>query len=170
MCPSAKFEHKRWPVPHFAQAINATQTDFDVAVIGDKTDAQLGDDLCASLQKRAVNLCGLLDLDELIALASTCLGYLGNDTGPAHLAAAAGIPAIVLFSGIQFPGFWEPLAADLTIIRAPVPCQHCMSETFCPTGTKVCMTEIHPSTVTDSLTNLVIQYRLRQVIASTMEH
>lgn len=51
-----------------------------------------------------------LDLDDLVALASVCGAWIGNDTGPSHLAAMAGAPTICLF-GPTDPASWCPPGA-----------------------------------------------------------
>ncbi len=38
-------------------------------------------------------------LDELMGLIALCAGYVGHDTGPMHLAAALGKPALAVFAG-----------------------------------------------------------------------
>lgn len=42
-------------------------------------------------------MAGLLSLQDLAALLSTCVGYVGNDSGPTHVAAALGTPCVALF-------------------------------------------------------------------------
>ena len=48
---------------------------------------------------------------------------IGNDTGPMHLIAAAGIPAVVLFSAASDPALCAPRGptggATVTVLRAP---------------------------------------------------
>jgi ADP-heptose:LPS heptosyltransferase len=44
--------------------------------------------------------------------------YVGNDTGPSHLAAALDTPGVVLF-GPTDPTRWRPLSARLEAVRAP---------------------------------------------------
>jgi ADP-heptose:LPS heptosyltransferase len=44
---------------------------------------------------------------------------VGNDTGPMHLAAVAGIPAVILFSAASEPNLCAPRGPKVTILRAP---------------------------------------------------
>src|SRR5262249_23653579 len=46
---------------------------------------------------QVVNLVGELSLDEVAALARRAAAYVGNDSGPAHLAEAAGANIVMLF-------------------------------------------------------------------------
>ena len=51
-----------------------------------------------------------LELPELVALASLCGAWIGNDTGTTHLARATGAHTIALF-GPTHPGTWCPKGA-----------------------------------------------------------
>lgn len=56
---------------------------------------------------------------DLRSLASWLRGaalYVGNDSGPTHLAAAAGIPVIALF-GPTNPAIWAPRGPNVTVLR-----------------------------------------------------
>jgi ADP-heptose:LPS heptosyltransferase len=60
---------------------------------------------------RAGALSGL-SLPEVAALARRCVAWVGNDSGPTHLAAAAGAPVIALF-GPTDPAIWGPPGATI---------------------------------------------------------
>jgi len=55
-----------------------------------------------------------LELGEVAALAARARVFVGNDSGVAHLAAAAGAPGVVLF-GPTDPQRWRPLGAVRTL-------------------------------------------------------
>lgn len=62
---------------------------------------------------------GALRFDDLAAMARWLAGarlYIGNDSGISHLAAAAGVPSIVLF-GPTDPAIWAPRGREVTCIR-----------------------------------------------------
>jgi heptosyltransferase-3 len=54
--------------------------------------------------------------DLLAKLAEKATIFLGNDSGPTHLAAALGIPTIVSYCSTD-PTIWKPLGLDVTIKR-----------------------------------------------------
>jgi lipopolysaccharide heptosyltransferase III len=59
--------------------------------------------------------------DDLLQLARWMTGahlYIGNDSGIAHLAAAAGVPTLVLF-GPSRPDVWAPRAEHVTVVASP---------------------------------------------------
>lgn len=62
---------------------------------------------------------GLLRCDDRQALVDTLRGadvYVGNDSGPTHLAAWLGVPTVALF-GPTDPRTWRPLGPRVTVLR-----------------------------------------------------
>jgi heptosyltransferase-3 len=57
-------------------------------------------------------------LSELKALLSGASFFLGNDSGPAHMAAAFGVPVVVIF-GDSDPAIWGPWRTPSEIVTAP---------------------------------------------------
>ena len=67
-----------------------------------------------------VSVTGGLELAELAAIAKLSRGFVGNDSGVSHLAAAAGAPGVVLF-GPTDPARWRPLGAVEVMRHQPLP-------------------------------------------------
>jgi len=65
-----------------------------------------------------------VNLRELIALfAGACL-FVGNDSGPAHLAAATGRPVVVIF-GSSDSVTWRPWQVTHRVVQNDFPCNPC---------------------------------------------
>ena len=64
------------------------------------------------------DLRGLTDLHELSFLLENALFFFGNDSGPAHLAAAQGIPVAVVASKTNQIEFWHPWTEKLKVLTA----------------------------------------------------
>lgn len=75
----------------------------------------VGDDLSAFRQYRIMQGAPLAGIKSLLASASL---FIGNDSGPAHMAAAFGLPVVVLF-GASDPEIWGPWRTQAEIVRAP---------------------------------------------------
>jgi ADP-heptose:LPS heptosyltransferase len=60
-----------------------------------------------------------LDLAGIIALASRCAAWVGNDTGTTHLAAATGARTFALF-GPTDPGTWAPIGSSIFPFDTPI--------------------------------------------------
>jgi ADP-heptose:LPS heptosyltransferase len=57
-------------------------------------------------------------LSEIKALLAGAALFVGNDSGPAHMAAAFGVPSIVIF-GPSDPEIWGPWRTASEVVRAP---------------------------------------------------
>ncbi|MCK4462086.1 MAG: glycosyltransferase family 9 protein, partial [candidate division Zixibacteria bacterium] len=102
---------RRWGQQKYVQAIKQIVSRFKLKVIlsGSKEEAPVGDEIAAAAGTREViNLAGKTTLRETLALVSRARFFLGNDSGPAHLAAAVGTPLVVL-SGADDPNETSPI-------------------------------------------------------------
>jgi ADP-heptose:LPS heptosyltransferase/SAM-dependent methyltransferase len=61
---------------------------------------------------------------ELLALTQLSSGYVGHDTGPMHVAAAMGKPALAVFGGGTWPRF-RPAVEPSVALLVGVPCVGC---------------------------------------------
>jgi ADP-heptose:LPS heptosyltransferase len=57
-------------------------------------------------------------LDEVKSLMSGASLFIGNDSGPAHVAAAFGVPVVVLF-GASDSIVWAPWRTESQILTSP---------------------------------------------------
>jgi len=71
-----------------------------------------GDDLAAFREYRIAQGQTLVETKKLVAGARL---FFGNDSGPAHLAAAFGVPVTVLF-GNSDPAIWGPWRTESTVL------------------------------------------------------
>jgi heptosyltransferase III len=74
-----------------------------------------GDDLSPFAQYRVLQGAPLGEVKSL--LAGSCL-FVGNDSGPAHMAAAFGLPVVAIF-GDSDPAVWGPWRTPSEIVTAP---------------------------------------------------
>lgn len=91
---------KTWPAENFlAVAQHLARNGYEPVFIGGA-----GDDLAPFAGFRTVAGAPLAEIKRLLAGAAL---FVGNDSGPAHMAAAFGLPVIVLF-GSSDPAIWGP--------------------------------------------------------------
>lgn len=57
----------------------------------------------------------LAEIKNLLATASL---FIGNDSGPAHMAAAFGVPSVVIF-GSSNPAIWGPWRTPSEVVQSP---------------------------------------------------
>jgi ADP-heptose:LPS heptosyltransferase len=113
---------KRWPADRFgALAAALLGQGITPAVLGHGEDEAA---LAATILKAApgaVSLVGKTSFGDIADLARGAALAVGNDTGPMHIAVAAGAPAVVLFSADSNPDLSapRPIRADqpVTILR-----------------------------------------------------
>jgi heptosyltransferase I len=139
--PFAKDETRRYPVEYWRDVIVGLERGFDVplVVIGGPEDPSLPE------TPSLVQLQGRLGLLETAYLLSRAAGFVGNLSGPAHLAAAVGTPTFTLMSGHSLPAEWAP-RGDARLVRADVPCAPCHQRT-CPIYGLACLRELTPQRV-----------------------
>jgi ADP-heptose:LPS heptosyltransferase len=104
---------KRWPVEHWAAlAARLVDAGLQPVVIGGPAERALGAAIAP-----ARDLVGETSLREIVGLAKEAYRTIGNDTGPTHLAVAAGSPATVLYSAASDPALTAPRGRDVVILR-----------------------------------------------------
>lgn len=108
---------KRWPADRFrALAKRLLDAGVTPVLIGGQAERPL----CALI---ALGLEGVRDLAgetgllDLAVLARGAAAAIGNDTGPMHVAAAAGCPTLVLYSAESDPALCAQRGPGVTILR-----------------------------------------------------
>tara|TARA_R110000787_G_scaffold63634_8_gene143108 strand:+ start:107 stop:1228 length:1122 start_codon:yes stop_codon:yes gene_type:complete len=159
--------YKQWPVTKFAHTADwLAEQGFQVVFIGAGAgDSAIIDDVLNQSAKPHINLCDKLNLGELMALFSTCAFFLGNDSGPMHLATATGAPVFALFGPTDVQR-WGPLGKRATIIRDPEPCTPECSKKFCPQDFR-CLKLLDESVIRNVLAQHLV--KLTQTTRSDMD-
>jgi predicted lipopolysaccharide heptosyltransferase III len=127
--PGARGELRRWRGERFAELIERLRAETSAAVllVGGPGEEAVLEAVQARLG-RPTDLCscdlGLLELGELLR---RCALFVGNDSAPGHLAAAAGCPTVSLF-GPTFPHMWRPLGRRGEVLFKDPPCCGCRQE------------------------------------------
>jgi heptosyltransferase-2 len=99
-----------------------------------------------------LNLAGRTDLLALSALLQEAALFVGNDSGPAHLAAAVGTTTLTIF-GSTNPDWTAPLGERARIVGPhPVPCTPCYRK-LCPIGLP-CLKELTVEKVWETVLEL----------------
>ena len=143
LCPGCKKPANAWEPERFLEiARRLLSCDlFELVILGGPAERGLADYLMAGLKGHAIHAAGCFSVAESAALLSRCSLLIGLDTGTTHLAAAVGVPCVVLQSANSFPGHWNPLGENHFIVRAAVPCEGCLQQE-CPLRDHPCMRNI----------------------------
>jgi len=112
--------------------------DARIVLVGSEDERDVEDAVRRSMREdRALAMTGALTLEELTALLGRSALFIGNDSGPAHLAAACGVPSIVLF-GPQDPRRFGPWSERTQVLHHPVACFPCR-QTVCVMAEDPCV-------------------------------
>lgn len=148
LAPFTNMQAKRWPEDRFVAVAEALIERGGVPVIiGSRAEAPLAYALLDALPMGGV-LCGA-ELGTLAAALRRCRLYLGNDTGPMHLAAAVGTTCVAVFSARDQPEVWYPYGGQRhghRVLREAVSCEGCLLQR-CEIENKRCLTVIDPQRV-----------------------
>jgi predicted lipopolysaccharide heptosyltransferase III len=123
--PVAAFHTKQWATENFARvAEELTARGLAVIAIVSDKEKRILEELVKQTSAPVIGL-GDLSLPEVIALASRARLFVGNDSGIAHIAAAAGAPCVVIF-GSSNVAHWRPWTTNPNeVVREEMPCQPC---------------------------------------------
>ena len=109
--PFATTPDKTWAADGFlAVAQHLKQSGLDPIFIGGG-----GDDFSPFRAFHTISGAPLSEIKSVIAAASL---FVGNDSGPAHMAAALGVPAVVIF-GASDAAIWGPWRTVSEVVTAP---------------------------------------------------
>ena len=112
--PGSSKPERCWPLERFTQACRAMATnDWEIVILGGKRERELTSRMARDLGDAvAVNVPEEnLSLAEMTALLSRCRIFLGNDSGPMHLASAMGVKVVAVF-GSTSPRQTGPLLPE----------------------------------------------------------
>ncbi len=127
LAPGAGVPAKRWPAERFAELADrlAAATNAAVVLVGSAAERELTHRVAAALRRaRCVDLAGATTTGELAAVLHKCALFIGNDSGPLHLAAAVGRPTVGLFGPAQ-PEGWAPKGPQHIALRQDAGCAAC---------------------------------------------
>lgn len=114
-------EAKRWPMHRFAElaeAIRQRGNSQPMFIAGEVESERM-----TMPDRRQFAQCGgrfINDLQDLARLIRSASLFIGNDSGPTHLAAQMGIATIALF-GPTDPDKWGPVGPAVEILAPPTP-------------------------------------------------
>jgi ADP-heptose:LPS heptosyltransferase len=132
-------------IRELAMARDGSPALFPVLIGSGRDEVALANQVIANLAGASVlNLAGRTSLRDLVAIFAECAAAFGPDSGPMHIAAAAGCPVVSLW-GATAPERSAPWGfADLALSGA-IPCHPCYLRE-CPIG-RECMRRIAPAEV-----------------------
>ena len=123
--PAAAFATKQWSAEKFGRVADyLSECGLTVVVITTPAEAPVVSQLQGSSVSSLISFTDL-SLPEVTALASRARIFVGNDSGIAHIAAAVGLPSVVIFGSSNI-AHWRPWAsAPAEVVFEEMECQPC---------------------------------------------
>lgn len=153
--PGAARPNKRWPLEHFAalgRMIGKKRSLPVVVTWAGDLERSWAETLVKGIGPGA-HLSPQVGLRESAALLSASALFVGNDSGPMHMAWALGVPTVAVFG--PSPGErLGPIGERTRWIDSRLGCVGCR-EKSCPFGTARCMREVTPEAVFELVLEVV---------------
>ena len=152
--PGSKWFPKRWPMENFkALALKLRRKGIRVTIAAHTSEPDLisffSDYNDGNDQRFAITP----DILSLMDLTAQCSVYVGNDSGPTHLANLYAKPMVVLW-GPERSERIAPIGDNVTIIKKEVPCRPCSQKAGalkCSNGDNICLSRISADEVYDKV-------------------
>ncbi len=151
---TAAYHTKQWPASRFCQAGRFLRDDCGlepVMIAGSGEGAALDE-----LQE----FVGFDDL-SIARLKSLLAGaelFVGNDSGPAHVAAAFGVPCVVIF-GSSDSAVWRPWQTPYRVVETPWDCKPCPGDRCYAFEQPHCILSVEVSAVEEAIRELLAECR-----------
>lgn len=162
VAPSSQWATKRWVDEGFVRLCQLlAERGLNVYLVGSKAETEH----CHTIEKAAAqhaervevrSLAGQTDLLSLHALMALAEVVVANDSGPMHMATAAGRPVVALFGPTTLDLGYRPWSDLSAVVQIDLPCRPCgkHGHNKCPIGTHDCMKKITPQQVIQAVDHL----------------
>lgn len=145
--PGTTWVTKQWPRERFAEVARRLASELGRAVVvtWGSSEEQRDAEAISEAAGDGVHLAPRTGLRSLGWLLRRAALFVGNDTGPLHLAAALGVPCVAIF-GATDPRRNGPYGAGHRVLTHPVECHPCWSGS-CRRGDLACLAGVEPGAV-----------------------
>ena len=128
--PGSGSEKKNWPQPHWAKFLAHVMsgTDWNILLVGGEAEGNRLAELATPLPSSRIRIAQSQPLHELAITLSSCLGFIGHDSGITHLAAAVGLSGLALWAESN-EAIWHPRSPAFRVLRNSDGIAHLSPET-----------------------------------------
>jgi heptosyltransferase-2 len=116
--PGSGSEKKNWPEIRWVEFIAwlTGSTKLDLLLVGGEAEGGRLKRLAAAVPPERCQVAQSLPLPELARRLQSCAVFVGHDSGISHLAAALGLPSLVLW-GDSLEKVWRPQGERVVVLR-----------------------------------------------------
>jgi len=148
--PGGNWMPKRWPKEYWAELADALDAELGAKVIitGSQNDSSLVTHIKEGMKARPIIACGVFNIKQLGALCKRIDLFITADTGPLHIANAAGAKRIIALFGPTSAEITGPYPLkNVVILQKDVGCKIPCYEVRCKDNR--CMKAITPREVVE---------------------
>jgi len=161
--PGAADDRRRWPASRFGEAGRALESaGFRIAIVGGPSDVECAEEILSCMTPGIhLNLAGKLSLQQTAAALARCTIFVGNDSGPMHMAAAVRLPCVEISSfpvngdasHVNSPSRFGPWAVRSIVVQPQSSLPPC--EGHCRDSRAHCILQITSDQVRDAVVDLM---------------
>jgi ADP-heptose:LPS heptosyltransferase len=153
----ARKKLRQWKEANFIQAANYLKKEhaLDIIFAGDETDIPMVSRMQAALDFKSYSVANSFSLSAFGALCKQAQVFLGNESGPLHIAAASGCSVLGLF-GPGEPKVFYPWGAKAHFLHEVLECNPC-DQINCKYPNNTCMDRISVAAVKEKLNEIISQ-------------
>lgn len=120
-------ENKRWAEGKFVELARrlASEKSLRTVVVGGPDDEALASSIARQAGDGALSLAGQATLRETAAVIERAAIYVGNDSGPMHVADSTGTPVVAVFASSD-PASFGPVGPRSLVVTPGEPCAPCL--------------------------------------------
>jgi len=104
----ANAKKKIWPTENYMSLIQMSEKKYDAVILfGNDKEKELSDFIASRMEAPYINICGITNILQAVAVLQCLSIFIGNDSGLGHMASAVGIPTITIFGAAE-PDRYRP--------------------------------------------------------------
>ncbi len=146
----ATYATKRWKLGHFRELAGELRARHGLEPIFVAGPGER--DVAADLSEFTVRKG--LPLPELVALVSRSRLFVGNDSGPSHVASAFGVPCVTIF-GSSDSAAWHPWRTPHRVVETEWDCKPCPGDRCYAFDKPRCILTVEPAAVSRAVAELL---------------
>lgn len=127
--PAAGTPLRQWSPASFARLIDllVERDGVQVVVLGGPDERPIAEEILAMVRAtdRVLDLVGRSTLAEVPRLLAGAALFVGNNSGPSHIAAGVGTPTVSVHSALVSSEEWGPLGPNAVALRRNMTCGPC---------------------------------------------
>jgi lipopolysaccharide heptosyltransferase I len=159
LLPCSRWKTKNWPPEHFASVARTLSESASVYLFGAPEDREVCRQISATAGSGIIDLCAKTSLLELGGWLAAMDLVITVDSGPMHMAAAAGTPVLAIFGATDHRRTGPYGARSRVLYRDDLPCRPCLSR-VCQLKERDmrCLTGLRPERVITAARDMLDQW------------